>query len=183
MKNKHTLKVVYSALFATMIFAGTQWIRMPLPFGYFHFGDCFILLAAFIIGGSYAVAASVIGSVLADIVSGYIIYAPATIPIKSLMALTMIFITKSYKKARSNFYKFPSHPKKKNQIILLAGGAVISELIMVIGYFIYDTFLYSPAGAIAALPGNVLQAAAASITSVLIITILEHSNLLNHIKL
>ncbi len=172
MKGNQALKIVYSALFSALIFVGTQFIRIPLPFGYFNLGDCFIIMSAVIIGGPYAIISSAVGSVLADVLSGYAIYVPATIIIKPLMVIVMTAIL-----------KIRRNKGKKAETVLLIIGAAASELIMVCGYFIYDTVIYSFAGAIAALSGNVLQGFVAVVESVLIIIAFEHSNLFKHIKL
>ncbi len=171
MRKKHTIKAVYSALFTALIFIGTQFIRIPLPLGYFNMGDCFILLSAVVIGGPYAIIASALGATLADILSGYIIYAPATIIIKSVMVIIMIASLKLGK-----------NKGKKIQNILFLVGAILSEIIMMWGYFIYDTMIYSFTGAIATLPGSILQGISAVITSLIIVTVFERSGLLKHIK-
>lgn len=172
MKNKNLLKVVYAALFAALVFAGTQFIRVPLPFGYFNFGDFFVLICAVIIGGPYAVIASAIGSGLADVLSGYAIYAPATIIIKSLMVICMIAILKIGK-----------DKSKTTKILTFALGAVAAEIVMVGGYFVYDTILYSLAGSVASLTGNLLQGAVALVSSTLVIAVLESSGIIKRIKL
>ncbi len=164
-------KIVYSALFATLIFVGTQFIRVPLPFGYFNFGDCFVLLSALIIGGSYAVVASAIGSGLADILSGYTLYAPATLIIKALMVIVVI--------AASTLGRNRSKSLKK---VFLVIGVFFAEILMVSGYFIYDIILYQLAGATAALFGNITQGIVASVTSILFITVLERMKLIKYIK-
>lgn len=164
--------MLYSALFAALIFAGTQFVRVPLPFGYFNLGDCFVLLCAELIGGPYAVIAAAIGAALSDVLSGYTIYAPATLIIKSLMVVVMMLVLKL------------DHSNGKGiKLPILIAGAVISELLMIGGYFITDIILYRVAGAVASLPGNILQGVAAVITSVLIIKILETGGLMRHIKL
>lgn len=68
------------------------------------------------------------------------------------------------------------------KFLFLIFGAVVSELIMVGGYFIYDIILYRFAGAVAALPGNLLQGTAGVIASILLVTAFEKSGLIKHIK-
>ena len=70
-------------------------IRIPTPLkGYINLGDAIVLLCAFLLPPSYAFFAAGIGSMLADIFSGYAVYAPATFIIKGLMALAAYFIFK-----------------------------------------------------------------------------------------
>lgn len=100
----------YSALFSALIFCGSQFIQIPLPFGYFNLGDCFIILSAVFIGGPYCVISSAIGSVMADVLSGYTVYVPATLLIKSAMAavITVIYNIKKVKKRNISGLAFNS---------------------------------------------------------------------------
>ncbi len=172
MKNKQILKTVYSALFAALIFTGTEFLRIPLPFGYFNFGDCLVLLSAFIIKGPYAIAASAIGSVMADILSGYTVYVPATLIIKSLMVIIFNAIL-----------KLISHKNEKPKTLFLIFGIVLSEFLMILGYFICDVFIYSFEGAATSIMGNIVQGIVATIVSLILIKLLERSNISKHFKL
>ncbi len=171
MKRDLSRRSAYPALFAALVFIGTQFIQIPLPFGYFNLGDCFILLSAMILGSPYAVCASALGAVLADLLSGYVIYAPATVIIKALMAALMTMAA-----------KFSANKPLKLKIVFLTIGAVITEWIMVCGYLIYDSLLYGYAGAILSLTGNIVQGGAAVVSSILIMTVLECSGLQKRFK-
>ncbi len=172
MKHKYILKIVYAALFAALIFVGTQLIQIPLPFGYVNFGDGFVLLSAVMVGGPYAVVAAAVGAALADILSGYVPYVPATLVIKALMVVVMLGMGKLGKKKG-----------RKGETVMWTVGAVLAELVMAGGYFLYDTALYGLAGALTALPGNLLQGGIAVVASTLLITVLAHSRLWKHIRL
>lgn len=170
--NKRLLKIVYTALFAALIFVGTQFVRIPLPFGYFNFGDCFILLSSVIIGGPYAVVASALGAVLADILSGYAIYVPATLAVKTCMVIAVIWIE-----------KISENKKRKGKTAFFILAAVVAELIMMGGYYIYDSALYGFAGAGLSVLGNSIQGFCAVIISTLVVKTLEHGGILKHITL
>ncbi len=170
MKQNRTKKIVSSAMFAALIFIGTQFIKVPLPFGYFNFGDCFVLLSALIIGNPYAVMATSIGSVLADILSGYTIYAPATLIIKSLMVIIVIAIS-----------KLGANKNKALKSILLTIGVFCSELIMICGYFLYDTFLYGFTGALTTVSGSIIQGIIGAITCIFLFDVFERSGLIKYI--
>ncbi len=160
MKHSHTIKIVYSSLFSALIFIGTWVLKIPLAFGYFNLGDAFILLGAYFIGGGYAVAAAALGSVLADIMSGYVVYAPATLVIKSAMVIVMLPLCRRGGVARFKYLRF-------------AVAAALAEAVMVCGYFAYDSILYGISGAALSLAGNLLQAVASvavSLVSAAIIT-------------
>ena len=90
-KTTHTqiLKMVMTALFAALTFVATYIIRIPtVTGGYIHLGDCFVLLSGWMLGPVYGVLAAGIGSMLTDIAAGYVAWAPATLVIKGLVALT-----------------------------------------------------------------------------------------------
>ena len=69
-----TKKIVTAALFAAIICVVTFFPKIPLVNGYIHLGDAVILLAAFIMGPIYGGVAAAIGSALADLISGYVIF-------------------------------------------------------------------------------------------------------------
>lgn len=170
MKNNKTQKLVYASLFAALIFAATQFIRLPLPFGYFNLGDCFVILSAVILGGPYAVMSAAVGSVLADLLSGYAVYVPATLVIKSLVVIVIL-----------TFLKL--HKNKAPKLPILIVSFVAAESVMVLLYFTYDIILYSFNGAIMALGGNLMQGAASVVTSAVIVVLLEKSGIMKRIKI
>ena len=140
--------LAFTALFAALCCIGTIVIVLPLPFGYFNAGDVFVLLAAWCLGPLYGSVAAAVGSALADIVSGYAIYAPATFFIKGLLAFTAYTVWFLFKKCvrRERLDPLPR---------LLS--AVAGETVMVCGYFAYEWILYGLAGATATIFGNLLQ--------------------------
>ena len=104
----NTQKLVLSAMFAALICVVTMIIKVPSPLkGYLNLGDCVVLLAGWMLSPGYGFLAAGIGSALADLFSGYVVYAPATFIIKGCMAVTAGYM-----------YKFA--PKK--QIALAVGG-------------------------------------------------------------
>ena len=95
MKRKSIKLLTLSGLFAAIIFVLTAYVHIPSHNGYTHIGDAFIYLAATILPMPYAICASAIGAMFADVLSGYAIWAPATIIIKILVAL--LFTSKNEK--------------------------------------------------------------------------------------
>ena len=88
MSHESLRKLVQSALFAALCTAMTLVIQVPSPVsGYVNLGDCGVLLSAWVLGPWYGGAAAGIGSMLADIFSGYAHYAPGTLAIKLAMAV------------------------------------------------------------------------------------------------
>ena len=89
-----TQKLVLSSLVAALICAATALIKLPTPLGYIHAGDAPVVLAAYLPSPTYGFLAAGIGSCLADIFSGYAIYAPVTFLIKGGMVLVIYWIQK-----------------------------------------------------------------------------------------
>ena len=79
---------ILASLFAALIFLATAYLpRIPTALGYVHLGDGIVLLSAALLPAPYALAASAIGGGLADLLTGYAVWLPATVIIKALMAL------------------------------------------------------------------------------------------------
>lgn len=147
MKNVSVRKIVFAALFAALCCVGTMVIKIPTPLGgYIHVGDAIVLLAAFLLGGGWGALAAGIGSALADIVSGYVMYAPGTMLIKAAVALVAGLLLKA---------QFIKQPMVR---AIIAG--VIGEIIMVLGYLFYEAVIMGfGAAAVANIPMNLIQGA------------------------
>lgn len=137
---KGTKRIVYTALSTAMVAALTMFPQIPVGKGYIHLGDSMIILSAFILG-LYAVPAAAIGSALADIVTGYAIYSPATFIIKGAMAFVAYLII-----------------RKKESFLSLLLGALLCEAIMAGGYFLCDLLLFGFSVALTSLPFSLVQA-------------------------
>ena len=73
---------------ASMVCVATMIIKIPSPMkGYLNIGDCIVLLCGWLLAPGYGFVAAGLGSALADMLSGYVVYAPATFLIKGSMAL------------------------------------------------------------------------------------------------
>lgn len=163
MNNIKVKKLVFAALFAALACAAT-FIHIPVPSmtnGYVNLGDCFVLLAGFCLGPVYGGLAGGIGSALTDLLGGYFHYVPATLIIKFLMALAAALIAKALKRRVSSPVSYTV-------------AAVVGELIMIGGYFLYELCLYG-AAAVGSIPGNAVQAVAGLVSSVIIVLILDKS--------
>ena len=153
MNNIKTRKMIYAALFASLVCVATMIIRIPWQSGYINLGDSAVILSGFALG-PYGILAAAVGSCLADVFAGYLIYAPATFVIKGLMAFVV--------------YKFS--PKA---II----GAIIAEIIMAAGYYIFEGFLYGFAASLVNIPANLIQGVAGCIVGMLLIKVFEKSKI------
>lgn len=164
MKHSSTFRTVTTSLFAALICVATMLIHIPTPGtnGYVNLGDGFILMGAFILPAGYAAAAAGIGSMLADILSGYMSYAPGTLIIKGLVGLIAALM-------------FARIQKKNSVRSILAAAA--AELWMVLGYFLYEAvFLSYGLGALASVPANIGQGVVGVVAAMVLTPILIHSH-------
>ncbi len=143
-----TSKLTFTAVFAALTCIATFLIKIPVPAtqGYIHFGDAFVLLAGIFPGAGFGMLAAGIGSALADLFSGYAVYAPATFIIKALCALAV-----------TGIYRGLSFKVKGYIVRLIIAGAA-STAILIAGYLLFEFFLYGSA-ALAEIPMNLIQGA------------------------
>lgn len=87
--------ITMTGLFAALIYVFTAYIHVPTGAGYTHAGDGLIYLAACILPTPYAMAAGAIGGALADGLSGFPVWIPATVIIK---AVTVLFFSNKSEK-------------------------------------------------------------------------------------
>lgn len=165
-----TRKIVICALFMALTAVATMVIQIPSPMdGYVNMGDAFVLLCAFVLGPVYGVIAGGVGSMLADLLLGYVVYAPGTLIIKSLVVLVAYFL----------FNALGKTVKIKTVALIVAG--IVAELVMVLGYFFYAMLLMGKGlAAAASIPGNLMQGVAGVIVSTLLFLILDRRNLFDN---
>lgn len=74
-KSEHLRKLVFTGLFAAIIFIGISVIRIPLPAivgrPFIHFGNILTVIAVMLLGFTYGAIAGAIGLGLFDILNGY----------------------------------------------------------------------------------------------------------------
>ena len=156
-----TRKIVLAALVAALACVATMIVKIPSPMkGYVNLGDCIVLVAGWILSPWYAFLAAGLGSALADLFSGYVIYAPATFLIKGAMALVAFVCFKLLHKRVG---------KLASQIV----GGVLAETVMVFGYFIFEGFLYGFAPSVVNIPANAAQGVAGLVIGIALIKAFE----------
>ena len=144
MENK-TIKLVTSSLMAALICIATMIIKIPLPTkGYLNLGDCIILFSAWTLSPMYGFLAAGIGSALADLFSGYVVYAPVTFVIKGFMAVIACYCFKILNKKIG---------KLSSRII----SGSIAEIEMVLGYFLFEGILYGFGASVVNIFANGIQ--------------------------
>ena len=157
----NTLINALTAIFAALIYILTAFLAIPVPAtgGYINLGDMLVMFTALLFGPIVGGLAGGFGSMLADILSPYYIYAPATLIIKGIEGFIIGII--------SNPRKNNSRLSYRDLIAVLIGGILIP-----LGYFIYEAFILN-LGIVVALvevPGNFFQFGFAAISSTLLIT-------------
>lgn len=142
-EDKRTNTIVLLSLFTAVIAIVTIVIVIPIPNltgAYINAGDAAVYTAAYVLGGPWSAAISAaVGSALADLFLGSVLYMPATFVIKGTMALIAAALMKRMRSER----KLLSVP--------------VAGLVMPLGYFLYECAIIGQAAALAGLPFNLIQ--------------------------
>lgn len=154
--NKQIKRLCVCAMFAGLIFVITAFVSVPAgPVGNINLGDVFIIIATFALG-PYGAIAGGLGAMLADLIGAYAIYAPATLVVKAGLAIVCYYVYRGIKKVIRLDY------------ISRLIGALCGELVMVLGYFLYEGILYGFATALISVPFNLIQGGVALVLGTLI---------------
>ena len=169
MKENNLRRMVLTALMIAVVAVGTIAIRVPTPTGgYVNLGDGFILLTSYFLGPMAGILAGAIGSAAADLIGGYVTYAPFTFVIKGLVAYP---VAKAVKNSG----------RKLNSKVL--GAAVISEIIMIVGYYLTNSFFMgSLKNGIVSIPGDTIQGIFGIVIFSLLVKALEATNFQKYIN-
>ena len=172
MKDSNIRKLVLAALFAALCTIMTLVIQIPSPMqGYVNLGDCAVLMAAWTLGPISGGMAAAIGSMLADLMSGYAYYAPATFVIKLVMGVAAGLIFRLFQRRTAS-----------HLLVSQAVSGLVAESIMALGYFGYAAlWLGNGLGAAAAIPGNVVQGVFGLAAATAVYGMLNRSHALSHI--
>ena len=157
-----TKKLVLAALFAALTYVATSIIKIPTPGtgGYIHPGDAMVILCGVLLGPVYGGLAAAIGSMLADLLAGYMAYVPITFVIKGLVAVV-------------SFYVFHAVMKKSGKMILsIIACGICATVIVAAGYFVCEIPMYGAAAALASVPSNIIQGISGLILSSLLLSVL-----------
>lgn len=154
-RQSNVLWLAYGGMMAALVFVATYFFKLPVSItqGYIHLGDGFILLGAALLGRP-AIAAAAVGSMLADVLGGYTLYAIPTFLIKGLVAAVAVWVF-AY-----------GRPGWLTVLLLIA-----AELLMAAGYFVLEWLAlgYGWAVAVGALVPNLLQGMSGVIVAVVLL--------------
>ena len=148
-----TKELTLMAIMSTLVFIATFVPKIPIPLGYAHLGDAVIFLIVIYCGRRVGITSGIIGSALADLLSGFPIWIVPTIFIKAAMAET--------------FYRL----REKNFLISL----ILACLVMTAGYTIFGAALYdSLIAGLASTPGLLAESVINIIVTVILYSALKH---------
>ena len=131
----------------------TMIVQIPVvgAHGYVNMGDTVVLFSGLYLGKKHGGLIGGVGSAMADLISGYGVYAPLT------------FVTKGLEGFICGLIAEKIGGKKGNTIAAVVGGTI-----MISGYFIGEIFMYGLKTSIAAVPANSMQAIFGIVTSLAI---------------
>ncbi|MBQ4612179.1 MAG: ECF transporter S component [Clostridia bacterium] len=161
--NNKPKSAVIAALLAALVCVATMIIRIPSPLhGYINLGDGVVLLCGWLLSPMYGFLAAGIGSALADILSGYTLYAPITLLLKGGMALIACGIARAL---------------HKKPLISKIFGGTLAEIVMIGGYLAFESVLYGFVPSLANVPANAIQGLAGLLVGLILIRIFEKTKL------
>ena len=138
-----------TAVFMALTCVATMVVQIPIPLGYVHLGDSVILICAFFFGPVVGALAGGIGSAMADILTGFAVWAVPTLIIKTIMPIIACAI---FGNMKSKF--------DRCKVISVKGivGAVVTLLFMTLGYVVFGAIIAgSFAAGLASAPGLLLK--------------------------
>ena len=167
MKQHNTiLKFTITALFIALTYLATALVQIPIPLGYANLGDCIILTCAFFFSPGMACIAGAAGAAMADILTGYAIWAAPTVVVKTLDALSACLI-----------FGFKNKNRRLFRVKTFA-GAKVSMIVMTVGYTLFGALLYgSMESGLASAPGLAVEGVVNVVAFFLIGTILDKSGI------
>ena len=138
-----------TAIFTALVYVVTAYLHIPTYNGYVHIGDGFIFIAACLLPTPYAMFVGASGAMLADLLTGFAVWAPGSLIIKALTA--MLFTSKAGKIIT-----------RRNVLMLIPATAICAG-----GYYLYEVLITgSFLASLAGIPGSLLQSVASGIVFV-----------------
>ena len=153
-KKINVKQMTLCGVLAALVFVLTYFPKVPVPVtgGYVHLGDGAIFLAVLLLG-PLGIPAAAIGSGLADLIGGYMLYVIPTVIIKGLVALVA---WKLY---------------RKGSWVSAVVAFVLAEAVMVLGYFVFECFTSGAPAAAAAILPNVVQGVAGVVLGLICVAV------------
>lgn len=140
MNNGKMKRMCLAGIFTAIVFVFTAYLHIPSHTGYTHVGDAFIYIAACLLPLPYGMFVGAGGALLADCLTGFALWAPGSVIIKT--AAVLFFSRKCHK------------------IICLRNIlALIPAWVLCIGgYYLYEALITGNfAAPLAGIPGYITQ--------------------------
>ncbi len=164
MNRQKIKRMALSGIFAALVFVFTAYLHIPSHTGYTHVGDGFIYLAACLLPLPYAVFVGAVGALLADLLTGFAIWAPGSVIIK---AAAVFFFTCKGKRILT----------PRNTLALLPAC-----LLCIGGYYLYESLITGNFLApLAGIPGYITQSVLSSLLFLLLGFALDKLDIRRHI--
>ena len=164
MKNEKIKRMCLAGVFVAVVFVFTAYLHFPSHTGYTHVGDAFIYLAACLLPLPYAAFVGAGGALLADCLTGYAIWAPGSVIIKTV---TVLFFSHRTKKLLS----------AKNLLALIPSGVLCAG-----GYYLYEALITQNFIApLAGIPGYITQSVLSSLLFIVLGLALDKLNIKEHL--
>lgn len=155
-----------TAMMAAMVFVCIYLVKIPVPNGYTHIGDCMIFLAVLILGTKQGALAGGIGAAFSDLLAGYMYWVFPTFIIKYIMAVLMGLLIERLPKAKWNWLI----------------GAIVGGLTQCVLYTAVDCAMFGLAYGLADIPGMVMQTVVGIVFAGILAKILTKSGVLLRLK-
>ncbi len=146
MKNERIKLMCLAGVFTAVVFVFTAYLHIPSHTGYTHVGDGFIYLAACLLPLPYAMVVGAGGALLADCLTGFAIWAPGSVIIKTVAVL---FFSRKSSKIIS----------WRNILALIPAWVVCIG-----GYYLYEALITGNfIASLAGIPGYITQSVLSSV--------------------
>ncbi len=140
MKRINVRWLCLTAIFTAIVFVFTAYLHIPSHTGYTHVGDGFIYLSACILPLPYALFVGAVGALLADCLTGFAIWAPGSVIIKTVAVLCFC--------------------RKNGKIVTVRNAFALlpASLLCIGGYYLYEAAITQNfIEPLAGIPGYIVQ--------------------------
>lgn len=114
---QHLRKVIFTALFAAIIYVGIWVLRIPIPAlvgrPFIHFGNPLMILAIIFLGGGWGFVAGAIGLGGFDVLNGYAATSWLTVCEVAVMAMVITLVTRAM--------DLPNHSRRIGWVGVIGG--------------------------------------------------------------
>jgi uncharacterized membrane protein len=160
-------KMVLLALFVALVAVATMAINIPMPAtqGFVNVGDTMIFVTGIFLGPAAGLIAGGIGSAMADLLLGYVHWAPWTLLIKGIEGFLVGLIA------------FRSFQRVRRVGFTTFLAMLLASLWMVVGYYLAGGIMRGFPAALTSVPGNIVQGIGSIIIALPVIHLFRQHNL------